>query len=465
MQNEKLYHSLSSLTKAILEIVSRTSQSDIRQTEKNKWVKIGEDFYGKRIIRSLSWRSIVARAQDEITSTQEFKDFKEVLNTDEVISPQLNALVGTYFCGWHLEDFDIACRPAHEFFLPDQGIAEFNVIKFDAVYSEIEHYLYTQEMEFENITPLCGFTMEDSKLSLTENISIEKLSEKEILEFFNIGIKLGISKKNHEEIVEEIHPYAIKESYKFHKNFSNVFLFLKELDKENYFSNKTEGAVIDALRIYKEGKFFPLATVKRSNGILSGTFALGPSYDVISEALAKNCMPRNQYKLLNCEFEEFKSFWKEKTKHSLLEKEKSFLSVAIRRFSQSNERDIVEDRIIDLMIAAEAIFLSSGGSFQGELKYRISHRASMFIETDAGRQRYLFDFMKKAYDVRSAIVHGSHPNLPNKMDGSTYTLYEFCDDIEKYLRISMKKAIDQTASAKDKSSAIDWDSIIFPTVQ
>ncbi|MBI5049018.1 MAG: hypothetical protein HZB54_08755 [Deltaproteobacteria bacterium] len=169
----------------------------------------------------------------------------------------------------------------------------------------------------------------------------------------------------------------------------------------------------------------------------------------------------NKYRLLKSEIDEFKSFWSEKSTAKL--PEKNFLSVGIRRFSQSNERDNIEDRIIDLMISAEAIFLSSGGSFQGELKYRLSHRASMFIGTDVELQRYVFDFMQKAYDVRSSIVHGSNPKLPNKMDGSAYTLEEFCGDIERYLRISIKKAIGQAAIVEDKSNAINWISIIFPS--
>ena len=136
--------------------------------------------------------------------------------------------------------------------------------------------------------------------------------------------------------------------------------------------------------------------------------------------------------------------------------------MAIRRFSQSNERESIEDKIIDFLISAEALFLSSGGSFQGELKYRLSHRAAMFIEDEAENQREVFNFMQKAYNVRSDIVHGREPNLPNNEHGTPYSLREFCNEIENHLRFSLKKAIKIAESAKSSNNVIDWDLIIFP---
>ena len=138
------------------------------------------------------------------------------------------------------------------------------------------------------------------------------------------------------------------------------------------------------------------------------------------------------------------------------------MSVSVRRFSQSNERGNIEDRIIDLMISAEALFLSSGGSVQGELKYRLAHRAAMLIGESIGDHRYVFEFMQKAYDVRSSIVHGSTPKLPKKIDGEKDTLDEFCTDIEMYLRVSTKKVIQLVSSTDTKKKEIDWKSIVFP---
>ena len=70
--------------------------------------------------------------------------------------------------------------------------------------------------------------------------------------------------------------------------------------------------------------------------------------------------------------------------------------------------------------------------------------------------------MKKAYDVRSDIVHGKTPKLSTKEDGTPYNLTEFCTDIEDLLRFSLKKTIELAANAKSLNKIIEWNSIIFP---
>lgn len=452
VKNDKLYDALSSLTNVILEIVSRRAKDDLVVITEGVWQKENIDSYVRRQIQRPLWANVHHKAEDEITKTKEYLDFVDVVNTDEIISPQLNTLVGTCAGSCRLEADNIVWWSVNEF-LTNHGIDKFNVSSFNSIYSKIESLLYSKEIDFENITPLCGFTMDESEISLTENISIVKLSEKEILEFFKLGIKLG-SSMGGSDFVHHVHQYAIKISYKLPKIIGERDTSIEDIEQTAFFSNKNEQAVINALRIYKEGKLYPITTTRRGKSILS----TGVNYSF--EVPVKVFM-RNKYSLLKNEKDEFISFWNEKSRARL--PEKNFLSVGIRRFSQSNERDNIEDMIIDLMISAEAIFLSSGGNFQGELKYRLSHRAAMFIENDVECQKHVFEFMQNAYDVRSSIVHGSDPRLPKKKDGSTFTLEEFCGEIEKYLRVSIKKAISKAATAEDKSNAIDWKSIIFPT--
>ncbi len=454
VKNEKLYDALSSLTNVILEIISRRVHDGPVVTTEGVWQKENTDSYVRRHIQRPLWEDVLYKANDEITKTKEFLDFINVVSEDEIISLQLDTLVGTCAGSSRLEADYIAKRPVYEF-LTNHGIDKFNVSSFNSVYSKIESLLYSKEIGFENITPLCGFTMDDSEISLTENISIVKLNEKEILEFFELGIKLGSSMGN-SDFVHNVHQYAIKISYKLPKIIGEreASINIKDVEQTPFFSNKNEQVVIDALRIYKEGKLYPITTTRRGKSILS----TGVNYSF--EVPVKVFM-RNKYSLLKNEKDEFRSFWNEKSRAEL--PEKNFISVGIRRFSQSNERDNIEDKIIDLMISAEAIFLSSGGGSQGELQYRLSHRAAMFIETDVKRQKHVFDFMQKAYKVRSSIVHGSDPKLPRKNDGSACTLEEFCGEIEKYLRVSIKKAISKATATEDKSNAIDWESIIFPT--
>jgi len=210
--------------------------------------------------------------------------------------------------------------------------------------------------------------------------------------------------------------------------------------------------VLSALRLFKEGSIYSLGTVIRSNSI----FDVGVSYNF--GTISKSFMT-NKYQLLETEKDKFIKFWKVYQGTNI--PDNHFLSVAIRRFSQANERDSIEDKIIDLFISAEALFLSSGGSFQGELKYRLSHRAAMFLEDESDKQRKVFIFIQKAYDVRSAIVHGTTPKLPKKEDGRPYSLDEFCKRMESYMRSALNKTIKLASIAKNPDKVLEWDSIVF----
>lgn len=81
------------------------------------------------------------------------------------------------------------------------------------------------------------------------------------------------------------------------------------------------------------------------------------------------------------------------------------LKIATNRFLLSTQKYDNEDQLIDLMIAFEAIFLDV--SEKGELSYKLALRSSYLLKNDF-RSLDVFDFMKKAYNLRSSIVHGAN---------------------------------------------------------
>jgi hypothetical protein len=452
VKNEKLYETLLSLTKVTLDIVKDRYSTEVVFITESIWEKQNGNSYLKRQINKPFWVSLLNKADGVIKEKQEYIDFIRVLESDDIISNQLNTPVGSCLGSIQFEARHIVSKPIYEF-LTDQGLIPFSISIFNSIYSKIESALYTDKIEYENLTPLCGFNSPLSDIPLDENISIVKMSEEEISEILKLGINLGTSIPN-TDFVNGIHQYALKIKFNLEKivgDRERDALFT-EFENNEFLNDAYETSIIDALRIYKKGKLYPITTIRKNKNILS----LGTN----SFSFEKPVKPfmNNKFELTQDESYEFKAFWNARNKTNL--PNKNFLSVSIRRFSQSNERNNIEDRIIDLMIAAESIFLSSGGSSQGELKYRLSHRAAMFIGESPKEQRYIFGFMGKAYDVRSAIVHGSTPKLPKKMDKTDYTLEEFCGDIEKHLRISIKKIMTQMSRTENKS--IDWISIIFP---
>ena len=89
----------------------------------------------------------------------------------------------------------------------------------------------------------------------------------------------------------------------------------------------------------------------------------------------------------------FKEFWETLQIDGV--RKRNFLLIAIRRFGYAHERYRSEDRIIDLLIAAEALFLSDN-TYTGEIKYRLAQRTAFFLAEAGEHRKTVFKWMKAA---------------------------------------------------------------------
>jgi hypothetical protein len=161
----------------------------------------------------------------------------------------------------------------------------------------------------------------------------------------------------------------------------------------------------------------------------------------------------------------FKQFWN--TLQSEHIKKRKFLDVAIRRFSYAHDRHRLEDRIIDLMIAAESLFLSDYNKenpYIGEIRYRLSLRAACFLDSRRESQVLIFRQMKAAYDLRSKIAYGGdaeNVKLPKQPDERSTQLQYFVSTIQVYLRHALRKAIGLALQPETPIELVKWDELIF----
>lgn len=114
-------------------------------------------------------------------------------------------------------------------------------------------------------------------------------------------------------------------------------------------------------------------------------------------------------------------------------------AVALRRFHLYFDRDLIQDRAIDLMIILESLFSDSAEA----IAHKIALRASYLIEPIAQNRKVLFDFIKNAYTQRSSIVHGKGNGawFEKKSFSTTETNVESLEEIvRKSLIILLSKA-------------------------
>lgn len=160
----------------------------------------------------------------------------------------------------------------------------------------------------------------------------------------------------------------------------------------------------------------------------------------------------------------FEQFWQ--SFQSAADRKRSFLDVAIRRFGYAHERRRAEDRIIDLMISAEALFFSdyNKDNYIGEIRYRLSLRAALFLASEPDSQRTIFRWMRDAYDLRSKLAHGgdvSSMKLPKRLDGTVVDIEEFVTAIQTYIRLALVKAIHLANDPVAPKNLVEWNELVF----
>jgi hypothetical protein len=110
------------------------------------------------------------------------------------------------------------------------------------------------------------------------------------------------------------------------------------------------------------------------------------------------------------------------------------LRVAFDRFNKCYEDYRFDDKLIDLCISFEALYLKNEPSKSEAAKGEIIGLAcSMLIGENQDQRKKIQENIMKAYNIRNHIVHGKHEDMEKN--------YELVQEFEKYLRSSILKII------------------------
>lgn len=110
-----------------------------------------------------------------------------------------------------------------------------------------------------------------------------------------------------------------------------------------------------------------------------------------------------------------------------------FLDIAKKRFVTALSRTSQIDQLIDLMISLESLYVSSS---RGEITVRLSNRMATVLGKKHADREDLWKFTKKAYNIRSGIIHGEGLRS-TKINGKTYTLDEIIQKLFQLNRQSI----------------------------
>ena len=437
--------------KAVLHLSDELKNLPLEYEYNTKLVRGFDGHFRKHNERIFNIRRILG--DEWLTNLSEYQTCVESLKSNLIIGKHLDRLVGTQVACFRLEVTQILNSFIYSM-QDEQGKPTFSDEIFQRKWGEWVAFFVTEYITFKVVAPLPGLAVPTFPLRLNEEIVIDQLTDDEVTRCYQVGV-IQDKSLNYPLIYKNIAvgirktislPKLIIQDYELYErpvdegegNFGNRPLFRSDLIIDD---------ILSVLRLFKHSRVHSTGFISWNDSFLLSS---GTSYQVLSQPpyFGSYCLNEN-------ELSPFLDLW------HLLKKKSKNLDFSIHRFNLAFDRRTLNDRIVDLVIAAESLLLN--GINDRELSYRFVLRAAKFIKHPSYSEYEVFHIMKNAYNARSAIVHGSSPKsreigLP---DNLTTDLTTFTDTIEEIVRLGLCKALSMREESKKLCKPEYWDGLIL----
>lgn len=422
VKNDALYKSCKQLVLSSLDLLQNKTKKSKIPTYVDENIKREDNGSFKFLSEEKPFFiAFISKYMNEIKELPQFEVFKTNLIADEKINKQINHLVGTRNFQFRI-DLDRIIEIILTKML-EQSNLEFEE-RFNSVYKEFEDFFYSDKLTYIVFSPLQHFDCQINEFKLNERLSIRKITDEEknqlwkMLKFSHIPtIDIHFL---HYGIFDVCQPdKIIIEDGSVSK--------LDEKISETQLMKDSIRRLISALRLFKKGSF---GTNLIQFTPVGNPFGFGFS---TSEIGYKSFLGPT-YILCKEEIEIFLNFWNDIKQ--VVQITPKFLSIAIQRFDFGIERVRIEDKLIDYMISFESLFLKEDEKL--ELKYKLANRVAILFGKDGNEARKIFNFINKAYILRSKIVHGTDIKNVIRIGSQNITLNDFVIQLEDHLRESIK---------------------------
>ncbi|MHC9510585.1 hypothetical protein [Kangiella sp. M94] len=429
------------------ELISQIiSFNNIVVVPEKEWIKSDDYIYQRVQTKKFLWDFSILKAYENAkqANTLTYKTLVEELKKDTVISKQLESLVGTSASSTRLELKTLMLWHTKEVLRGKSSELSISSEETLNAYYKLEEFLYSEIIEITHLTPINSYSQESNVFQLSDNLSIIKMTEEQILRLLESGVL--IYPNNFDRSLVQPVRYAVQQKFTEKKYLGSRCDDQAFLDLMGDQTQELNG-IINSLRAFGKGEVTPISTFMYDSNIFNENFS--HTFETPVKRFPQNTLDFNLEEESN-----FKQFW-DSTNRVFLSDKPKFLSFAIRRFSQSITRDNYEDKIVDLMISAEAIFVGSEAGSRGALSYKVSHRAAMLLGNSPETRAEIMEFMKSAYSCRSSIVHGEGLKCKN------IPPHEFIDTLEKHIRKALLLIVKRYNEEPDIKWKNYWNSITF----
>ncbi len=308
---------------------------------------------------------------------------------------------------------------------------------FDEFYTYFEDEFYGSHIEIRVVAPLINFSSDSKEIAIKNDLKIIKFSPQDRVEIFAPTSKDPRLFQNLES------NFVIEKTFKLKKVFDGaagtdlkLYEDIEELQTVLRLF-KPEKVGFDLIKIATRNPSVLEPKIRLHVGLSSCTYT-GDKYNL-------NGVEKDAFlKLLNC-YQNIKTLYSKNSKKVLANN----IMMAIKRFHYAYGRPLYEDKLIDFIIAFEALFLKDDE--RDDMRYRLSLRTAYFLknkEDDERERKGIYDHIYEAYGKRSKIVHGERAkDIELSSDFIAY--------IENYLRLSIKTVLEKSSYDKKHEDFIN----------
>jgi hypothetical protein len=391
------------------------------------------------------WRHAQLKALQQLPS---WRAVEQALQDNGRLRVQVNQLVGT-IQGSNLLEAERVGRIVLP--LPDE-VDDLEAV-FARRYERLGRFLAAKDIEYAVVWPLTGLTSSKFPIKLEAGLELDIMSDEELMAALNTGVlqragpDLGIL------FPEQDRQACLRYRYRLPKVIGgggeDALQQVQEIEER-----------LNGMRDTLEQV---LALLFANPVAISGRVGLAAEWTLQSGSVSFQQMPLSLAQLfrrLHLDTKasaEVVTTWRQLRRPGL----HKALGLALRRLSYQAHRQRVEDELVDILIAAEALYLSDVG-YTTELSFRLALHAAALCSPQklTMTRRSVFDLMRSAYGVRSAIVHGEAPRPKDlRVKGAQVPLVDFVQATEEVVRQGLRTALQRETKGKWPP---DWDGMTLP---
>lgn len=457
IRNIALYNALKIVTKDALQVLSQAIENGAKITTflESKWQPSEQENLFLRVnYNKPEYWILVHNSKTEIEALPSYNKAKTLIEADEIWFRHMNKLNGSCMGSSRLE-LDQILKSIFYSSLGETHQLKPSEKHINKQIDNLENYFSTSDINHSRTTPIYGITL-SKNFSINENTSFEILPDDAVCTLLQKGIIPDTSLGRPSDNIFNPPRVAIVSKFKLPKiirdDEDNSPTDLQPVTDLYNRLNEEEAKALDLLSIIVDTQVLPTGTVTEALGTIGSMsggyqYTINPlplhAWAITSKALKKD--EEDKFCKLLIVLNESK---KKKSRH--------YLIIAVRRYSLALSRPLLDDKLIDLMICAEALLLRVE---QNELTYKLAYRVALFIGGNPSQQKDIFKFIGEAYSMRSKVVHGTKSYTQDQKD--IEALSSIITKLSELLRQALLKMLTLALNPQAPEVLIDWKDFMF----